>query len=64
MAPSVVRKKNEYSPRPLNVRRARKFPKRMYSDEKMVESSRALRGASEVSGLGEPEESASGSDLA
>jgi len=60
----MVRKKNEYSPRPLNVRRARKFPKRMYSVERMVERSRALRGASDLNDFGEPDESAFGSDLA
>lgn len=52
IAPRTVRKKNEYSPKPLNVRRARKFPKRIYRVESIVERSRALRGASdlEVSG--------------
>jgi hypothetical protein len=64
MAPRVVRKKNEYSPSPLNVRRARKFPKSMYSAEKMVDKRRALRGASDVSGLGGLDESVSGSGLA
>lgn len=41
-SPSTVRKKNVYSPRPLKVRRARKLPKRIYNDERMVDSTRAL----------------------
>lgn len=54
MAPTTVRKKKEYSPRPLNVSRARKFPNRMYSDDRTVERSRALSGASELDASADP----------
>jgi hypothetical protein len=46
-APNAVKKKKLYSPRPLNVRRARKFPNRIYSVDRMVDKRSALSGASE-----------------
>jgi len=48
MAPSTVRKKNEYSPRPLNVRSVRKSPRRIYKVEMHDDRMRALIGASEA----------------
>lgn len=62
IAPRTVRKKNEYSPRPLNVRRARKLPNRIYKVEKTVERSRALIGASDLDDPGDLEELAVGLD--
>jgi len=47
-APRVVKKKKLYSPRPLNVSKALKFPNRIYRADKMDERSRALSGASDV----------------
>lgn len=52
IAPRTVRKKKEYSPSPLNVKRARKFPRRMYRAERIVESKIALMGASDRAVLG------------
>lgn len=48
MAPTMVKKKNVYSARPLKVTRARKFPKKMYTMEQPVEKRIALMGASAV----------------
>jgi hypothetical protein len=47
-APRVVKKKKLYSPRPLKVSKALKFPNRIYSAERILEKSKALKGASEV----------------
>ena len=63
ITPITVRKKKEYSPKPLNVRRARKFPKRMYNVERIVERTRALRGASDLNAFGELDEWGFGSAL-
>lgn len=49
-APSTVRKKNVYSPSPLNVTSARKFPNRMKSVDKIVERIMALIGESDLGG--------------
>lgn len=47
-APSAVKKKKLYSPKPLNVNKARKFPNRIYSAERIDERRSALSGASDV----------------
>lgn len=47
MAPKTVKKKNEYSPKPLKVSRARKFPNSRYGIGNRVARIVALMGASD-----------------